>query len=513
MGSVFRRKYPDKKTGQERKVRNYSIRFKDADGKWVTEPTEATKKYLAERLLLDREAEVQREHAGATIPLAMSDQQDAYLAELKDAYLADRKTRVKSGTYNLYKERLDFTLSDMGIERISQLTLEAIDSYVNRRLDQGVTPRTVNLQMAVLRRMIQHAVNRELPGVVRNPLARWQPLRETPRKKRRALAPDEAQRLLGTTPVHRRMIWVTALATGMRRKELVLIREEDFRWERGLIVVRPAVAKNGRQRVVEIPEELNGLLREWIERDLPHRRRLMEEYLTRTRSKLAEYEKAGRGDSSQAEALRHLEDKILKHRDHRRLFRNGRGLPYLKSNLLRDFQADLKRAEIDPVGLDLHALRVCNATILRTNGVPDIAIKQRLGHVSIETTDRHYVDLDRVDTGEGTDAVAKFLGFSNGGTKSHASSDNVPASGFNLAEADGPLRPTPDILAALARRYPNAVIGRLFDVSETAVRKWMTKWGVVRDKRQVSKERLTEADIGILRAEVRIMLARSAKAG
>lgn len=349
MGTVFRRTYLNKKTGQRRKVRAYSIRFKNADGKWITEPAKATKKYLAERLLYQRETEVEQQRNGLPAAITLSEAQDARLEETKIAYLADRRLRVSHDTFQLYRERLDFTLAELSLERISQLTLETIDAYVNRRLEDGASPRTVNLQMAIMRRMLQYAVDRESPGVARNLLIRWRPLREVPQKKRRALTSDEVQRLFEIAPVHRRMIWAVALATGQRRKELVLMQIEDYHPDHRLVVVRPEVAKNGRKRVVKIPEGLARLLGKWIERDLPHRRDLMDDYLASTKRRLAKYEEAGQGDSSQAEALRHLEDKIVANRDHRNLFRNGRGLPYLKSNLLRELRADLKR----PTGIML----------------------------------------------------------------------------------------------------------------------------------------------------------------
>ena len=510
MGTVFRRTYLNKKTGKRRRVRVYSVRFKNANGKWITEPAKATKKYLAERLLHQRETEVEQQRNGSPAAITPSEVQDAYLEEIKNAYLADRKIRVSHETYRLYQERLSFTLADLGHERMSQLTLEAIDSYVDRRLDRDVSPRTVNIQITVLRRMIQHAVDREFPGVVRNPLKRWRPLRETPKKKRRALEPDEVQRLFENAPVHRRMIWAVALATGMRRKELVLMRLEDYHPDQSLVVVRPEVAKNGRRRVVPIPDELARLLDEWLERDLPHRRLLMDDYLTTTRRKLAEYEETGEGDLSQAEALRHLEDKIVANRDHCRLFRNGRGLPYLKSNLLRELRGDLKRARIDLRGMSLHALRLTNATLLRAANVSEVACLQRLGHHSIDLMNRRYTDFDRVDSGEGTDAVAKFLGVSNGQPKPRTSCSDETTAGSLGLQSDEPLRPTPEILRAMIKGYSNILVGRVFGVSEAAVRKWLKKWDIVRRQRQLTKDEMTEADIGILRAEVRIMLARSA---
>ena len=49
-----------------------------------------------------------------------------------------------------------------------------------------------------------------------------------------------------------------------------------------------------------------------------------------------------------------------------------------------------------------------------------------------------------------------------------------------LAVSRAKLRPTPDTLWAMIKRYFNILIGRVFGVSEASVWKWMKKWDIVR---------------------------------
>ncbi|MGE0536742.1 MAG: tyrosine-type recombinase/integrase [Pirellulales bacterium] len=430
------------------------------------------------------------------------------LEALKHAYLVDRKLRLKPNTWDLYKERLDFTLADLGIETIDQLTLHAVDAYVQRRLDAGATARTANLQVTILRRMLRWGVSREWDGLPRDPLRNWQPLKETPRK-RRALTPEEIARLLETAPVHRRLLWATMIATGIRRSEAIGMQIDDFDAERSLIVVRPEHAKSGRQRVIPIPRGLTDILATWLETDLRARRQVLDDYLASTRRVLQEVDNA---DETKAENLRHLEDKLRRHRGHQHLFRNGRGLPYLKSNLLRDFRVDLQRAKINLTGVDLHALRVANATHLRAAAVPDAAVKQRLGHCSISTTDRHYTDFRIVDGGQGVDVIAALIGVTNDRVKGHDTfAATMPNSGLSLA-APELLRPTPEVLASMVSRYSNILIGRICGTSEAAVRKWLRAAGIVRMVHKVSGA-IPEVELALLRADLRRAMSHESTNG
>jgi len=547
MGSVRRREWKDKKTGQIRKTKNYYgpfhkkiaarveprspafsksrassesqnfwngpyIRFRDAHGKWRTEPTEHKTRYLAERAMSEREREIAAQINGTPPTLPQVTPQDVYIEEIKVAYLTDARLRYAPSTCDLYKGRIDFTLVELAVERVSELTLEKVDQYVSRRQKADVAPRTINTQILILRRMLGWAVRREWAGLTKNPLNPWRPLKEVRKHKRRAMTPDEAETLLQKSPVHRKIIWAVALASGLRRSELIQIQVSDFHADRALLIVRPEISKSSRRRVVPIPHGLAATLDQWISEDVPHRRNLTREYLAGVRRRLADCEANGTGDSAKADSLRHLEAKICADRRHRCIFRNGRGRPYNGRNLLREFRTDLDKAGIDQKGLDLQALRVTNATLLRRAGVPDIVIKQRLGHVSIATTDRHYVDMDRVDDGGGTDVVAGFLGVSNGTPEAKRPDNAKPATRALSLEDKEPLRPDREILEAMMRRYSNVTIARVFQVSEAAVRKWMQGFGLTR-RRHPGGQSLTAGDIIILRAEVRMAQTRPSKPG
>ncbi len=63
------------------------------------------------------------------------------------------------------------------------------------------------------------------------------------------------------------------------------------------------------------------------------------------------------------------------------------------------------------------------------------------------------------------------------------------------------LRPTKTNLEALIETYSNCTIGKIYGISETAVRKWLRKYGIVRGKRVISD--ISEEDIQKIRNELK----------
>jgi integrase len=520
MGTVFRRSFRDKKTGKIKHICSYSIKFQDASGAWVTEPTDAIQKHVALRFLRERELQVQQQlvppsgsPAPATPPsikettVPRADAPVAFLEDLRDLYLPAVRLRLKPSTAKMYGEVLQFVLPRLSIRTAGELTLQHVEHFMQQRLASGVAPRTVNIQVGVLQRLLTWAVKQGL--IAHNPLTGWQPLREVPRRKRRSMLPEEVRALLAAAPVHRRIVYAVFLATGVRRSELLQLERSDLDLEHGLLIVRPELTKSGKGRRVFLPQGLVDLLREYLARDVRERVKRQDAYLARIRKWLARLEEAGQGDSQTAERLQILEDIAVKARGHRLLFVNGKGLPIRRNcNLIREFRKDLNKAGVDPTGLDLHSLRHTTNTTLLRGGVNPSIIRARLGHTTARMTET-YTDKEALDQGGETGPIATLLGLSDGTPTADGEKPAVGAGkGLTLDEAEI-LRPSGTVLAGLVARYSNVLIAQICRVSEAAVRKWLQRDGIVRTRRKVLKE-LTEAEVALLRADLRAALAAEA---
>lgn len=520
MGNVFRRSYRDKKTGRTKRVRTYSIKLQDAAGTWVTEATDAVQKHVAQRFLRERELQVQQQlpsHAPQASPVpesapgapspASGPVPAVTLEELRDLYLPAVRIRLKPSTSKMYAEVLGFIMPRLKAQTDAALTLQHVEQLMQKRIKGDTAPRTVNIQVAVLNRMLTWAEKQRL--IPTNPIAQWQPLREVPRRKRRAMHPDEAQALLAVAPLWRQVVYAVLLATGVRRGEMVQLERLDLDLENGVLVVRPELTKNGKGRRVFLPQGLVQLLPEFLDQDVPERLKRQDAFLQRVRGRLVALEESGAGESPTAERLRYLEQVILRGRGHRFLFANGKGLPIrCNCNLLREFRRDLKQARVNPTGLDRHALRhTCNTTLLKGCVNPSIT-RARLGHTTARMTET-YTDKDALDQGCATELIAAFLGVLDGAPKAEGEASGTPGGRGVTMETLERLRPTGAVLAALVDRYSNIVIAKLCRVSEAAVRKWLKAAGIVRANRVIIKD-LRDVQLALLRADLRAFLAREA---
>src|SRR5690349_7209058 len=114
MGTVFRRSFHCKKTGKIKRVKGFSLKYKDERGRWVVEPTPLVRRPLAERLLLQREQQVQARLAGETPGQAADTRADqshqaspfVLLVDLREQYLAAVRLRLKETTAKMYREVL-----------------------------------------------------------------------------------------------------------------------------------------------------------------------------------------------------------------------------------------------------------------------------------------------------------------------------------------------------------------------------------------------------------------------
>ena len=139
-----------------------------------------------------------------------------------------------------------------------------IEEYKAAHLADGFSPKTINNQLAILRKCLQTAVDwgniERFPKIV---------LLRTIPPERDFLSVEEAARLVdgADEPMWRAMI-LTALRTGMRLGELFGLDWSDVDMERGIIVVRRSIVrgivsspKTHKERLVAFPASVAQALR------------------------------------------------------------------------------------------------------------------------------------------------------------------------------------------------------------------------------------------------------------
>lgn len=175
---------------------------------------------------------------------------EEYLRE----YAVKRKRSWKSDRCYLKAHLIPF----FGCMRLSEITRRHVEQYTSRRVEEGVKKTTVNRELAVLRKMMNKAI--DWGRLDKNPVQKEDFFQGEDQTKERVLTPEEQDRLLQTSPASLRPILITALNTGMRRGEILGLEWERIDLENRKITLACTNTKNRKKRDVPINEGLFSLL-------------------------------------------------------------------------------------------------------------------------------------------------------------------------------------------------------------------------------------------------------------
>ncbi len=144
---------------------------------------------------------------------------DTLFGVLVNDYLEYAKTNKAKSTYRVDKYRIEaHLLPYFGKMILTQVTPQILESYKRERLEQGLSPSTVNREFANLSHMFRMAIRWGL--IDRNPVFYVDKMR-IPEKPKRFLNQVEIERLIeAANGSHIFPLIVTALHTGMRKSEL-----------------------------------------------------------------------------------------------------------------------------------------------------------------------------------------------------------------------------------------------------------------------------------------------------
>ncbi len=395
---------------QKGRGRGRLIRQKGADGRhvylgdWIGADGKrhrrslSSDKLVAERML----AKLIRERDLAASGLIVEEGMERRLVDLTTAYVADlRAIRTES-----YADRVEADLrhlSDyLGNVKIREVVPERMLERRRKRITEGASHATINLEVGSLRGCFNWAIRSGLLGV--NPLAHVKPLSLTEAdqaRPRRALSEEEVSAFLRAAidldverheyvlalrtiaskqrgaayaaqdrlpPIPQAVLWQTILATGMRWGETAALTWGDFDPDRRSMLIRAATTKGKRSRMVPVP---SYLIVELATLRSAHERRLARAPWP------ADF-----------------------------IFLTPFGKPWTDTGChyrLDLFNATLARAEIEKVdelgrSVDVHALRRTANTRLLRHGVPIMTAATILGHQDPKITAKHYTELHLADT-------------------------------------------------------------------------------------------------------------------
>ncbi|MHC4358916.1 MAG: tyrosine-type recombinase/integrase, partial [Planctomycetota bacterium] len=252
------------------------------------------------------------------------------LEDLKRKFLEEVRPRIKPQVHHDYKTLLDMATEQIGDPPLHELR-HSLNEYITQRKADGKSAKTLNRTISLFKRMLAYGVQTNL--IPFNPLADM-PMFPGRRPPRRVLTVKEIGALLKHSG-RWRPVWLAFLTTGLRHSELLQLQWQDIDISACTLVVRRSKTDAG-LRVLPIAPVLSGELRA-----------------------LKQNSKGPDGFVFMA-----------------------RDTTVQKSKLLRAFKECLKRAGIDPTGLNIHSLRHTFATLLASGNAHPKHIQTLLGHKS-----------------------------------------------------------------------------------------------------------------------------------
>lgn len=320
-----------------------------------------TDKRVAQGKLSEKAREREKEAAGLLAPHSVRESATVPLCGLLAAFLEDFKGQGRAeGTCVLYRRTLSRLFKCCGWKTLADVSAR---SFCEWRARCGLNPKTLNNLLCEQR--VFHEWLRHQGRALANPLEHVSRIntRGTWRQYRRGLTLPEMQRLLEVSPPHRRIVYLTAAFTGLRRSEMNGLQWGDIDLDAStpFVRARASTTKNRKEAVLPLHPELVAGLRALRPADA----------------------------APFSPVLRGLIPRV----------------PTLRKDLVRAgivFEDDKGRRA------DLHSLRMTFGTNLTLSGAAPRVVMELMRHSDIKLTMRIYTDAGQLPLSQAVSGLPRF---------------------------------------------------------------------------------------------------------
>ena len=190
-------------------------------------------------------------------------------ADAKDEYLAWGATQGGRGGRpwghdhaRKRRERLSWWEQQLRLDMVTDLqdSLPRVESALRALHADGRAGKTISNYAESLAAFCDWAVERGYLGA--DPLKQLKNFDTTPQEMRRAMTPEEIQRLLAVAPSHRRLLYEVALISGLRGNELRQLAPEHLDAAAGGLHLEAKWTKSRKQQFLPLPQMLVERLRD-----------------------------------------------------------------------------------------------------------------------------------------------------------------------------------------------------------------------------------------------------------
>jgi integrase len=316
--------------------------------------------------------------------------QDLTVETYLERWVEAHSVELKPSTAKSYRDKIRvYLVPAIGQERVQSLSPSRLSVVFRDMAQRGgadgnpVSPRTVEFARAVLRRAMNDAVVDRFIEV--NPVIGSKSPKKDGKPKHTTWSGDQVQTFLEATAGSRLApLWQLALATGMRRGELMALTWECVDLEAGIVSVERFTAQLGKELVTTTPKN--------------HERRKVQ-LDARTAAALKAWRKVQAEERlAWGAAYENTEGLVFTAENGQRVSPNAISKAFLRA------QASLELPRIS-----LHFTRHSHATILLRDGVPVHIVAKRLGHKDPSVTLNVYADVIPDDDTSAADVFSKAV--------------------------------------------------------------------------------------------------------
>lgn len=207
----------------------------------------------------------EKEHSGMVPPQTTREAALKPLPELLAAYLDELRVQGRAvGTLDKYRTNLSRTFRLCRWQFLRDITPA---SFCEWRVRSGLSPKSLNDMRAGLFTFIRWLVWQRL--ALENPLSHVRKIDTRGRcgQFRRTFTSSELAAFLQVAPPERRIVYLTAYFTGLRRTELKGLRWQDVVFESAVIRAPASITKNRQSAILPLHADLATALRAYRPHD------------------------------------------------------------------------------------------------------------------------------------------------------------------------------------------------------------------------------------------------------
>jgi len=245
MGSIYRRKWKDKKTGEIKERPIWWIKYYRC-GKSYRESTKSDKITIAERLLKKREGEI----AEGKLPGVYFDK--VRFDDLAEDFITDYRINGRD-TLSKAERSVKYLKEFFGGMKATEITTDKVKTYIDKRMEQGMSNGSVNRELSALKRIFHLGARCTPPRVNLIP---YIPMLKESNIRKGFFEHGQYLAVKGALPEDLKPIITFAYHSGWRKAEILGLTWDRVDLKEGLVSLDPGETKNEKGRTLYLDEEL-----------------------------------------------------------------------------------------------------------------------------------------------------------------------------------------------------------------------------------------------------------------